>query len=166
MKIKRFFKIVLLICCLLLTLISIVLMYTVVIVQNSTFEYSMLIPLLMIPTGVLSVIYHFKTLKYYSLNFDASDLKDFFLWVGNFLFALSTLSMIFFMMYSIYNLEKVEMNSGLYYGIIFCGFIFLICIFLIIEESWLYKRVLNSKEQSRIANIDDIRGWHDDKIDI
>ncbi len=106
MKIKRFFKIVLLICSLVLTSISIVLMYTVIVVEGSSFEYSMLIPLSMIPTGILSVIYHIKTLKYYSLNYVYKDLKDSFLWVGNLLFAGSVFLMTFFMLYSIYSQKK------------------------------------------------------------
>ncbi|WP_418603468.1 hypothetical protein [Hwangdonia sp.] len=164
MKIKRFFKILLLICCLLLTSMSIALMYSVIIVEKGSFEYSMLIPLLMVPTGALSVIYHFKTFKYYNFTFNTSIIKDVVLWVGNVLFAISTFLMAFFMLYSIYSLNKTKLSSELYSIIIFCGIIFLIVVFLIIEEIWLYKRIINTKEQSRLSNIDGIKGNIDDKI--
>ncbi len=164
MKIKRFLKIVLLICCFVLTSISIALMYTVIILENNPFEYSMLIPLLMISTGILSIIYHFKTLKYYSLNIIVKDLKDGFLWVGNLLFAISILSMGLFLFYSIFNIKGINLRPEFFYMVAFCSIIFLIGVILIIEERWLYKKIINIKKQSQIDRIDNIKGSHDDDL--
>lgn len=161
MKVKRFFKIILLICCFLLTAISTVLMYTVIVIQNGHFEYSMLFPLSMIPTGILSVIYHVKTLKYYSLSFVYNDLNDGFLWIGNLLFAVSTASMGFFMMYSLYSIGNADLNSELILIFVFCSVIVLIAAVLVLEERWLYRRLLYLKDQSKIDEIEDISGFKD-----
>lgn len=164
MKIKRFLKIVLLICCFVLTSISIALMYTIIIVENNSFEYSMLIPLSMIPTGVLSIIYHIKTLKHYSINYVYKDLNDSFLWVGNLLFAISISSMALSMIYSFYGIREIDLNPKLFYALIFCGVILLIGMILILEEKWLYKKRHIIKKQSKINKIDDIRGAQDDDL--
>ncbi len=164
MKIKRFFKIILLICCLALTSIFIVLMYTVIILENNPFEYSMLIPLSIISTGVLSIIYHIKTLKHYSINYVYKDLNDSFLWVGNLLFAISISLMALFMIYSFYSMREIDLNPKLFYAFVFCGVILLIGVVLILEEKWLYKKRLIIKKQSKINKIDDIRGTQDDEL--
>lgn len=164
MKIKRLLKILLLVCCFALTSISVVLMYTVLIVENSSFEYSMLIPLSMIPTGVLSVIYHIRTLKHYSLNFVYKDLKDAVLWIGNLLFALCIFTMAFFMLYAIYSLNEVDLSSEFIYILIFCGIILLLGVTLILEERLLYRKYVFFKEQSRINTIEDISGHKDDNV--
>ena len=102
-----------------LTSLAAVLMYTVVIVESTTFEYSMLIPLSMIPTGVFSIIYHLKTLKYYSLSFVYKELNDVILWIGNLLFALSISSLALFMLYSIYKILERDSVPEIFYILIF-----------------------------------------------
>lgn len=134
-------------------------MYTVIVVQSEAFEYSMLFPLSMIPTGVLSIIYHVKTLKHYSLSFVYNGLHDGFLWIGNLLFAVSTASMGFFMMYSLYSIGNADLNSELILIFVFCCVIVLIAAVLVLEERWLYRRVLNYKKQSQIDSIDNIKGF-------
>lgn len=164
MKIKRFFKIVLLICCFALTSLSAVLMYTVLIAESSPFEYSMLFPLSMIPTGILSIIYHVKTLKHYSLSYVYKELNDSFLWIGNLLFAISISLLSLFMLYSVYNIIERDFGSEILYVLIFCIVVLLIGVLLILEERLLYKKYIIFKKQSRINKIEDIRGYKDDEL--
>lgn len=164
MKIKRFLKIVLLVLSFVLSSLATVLMYVVLIIENTTFEYSMLIPLSLIPTGVLSVIYHIKTLKYYSLNFVYKGLKDVVLWIGNFLFAVAILTMTFFLFYAIYSLNEAELTSELLYVLIFSLVTLFLGVILILEERLLYKKLNILKEQSRINRIDDISGYKENDV--
>lgn len=164
MKIKRFLKIVLLVLSFALTSLAIALMYTVIIVENNAFEYSMLIPLSMIPTGILSVIYHIKTLKHYSLNFVYKGFKDGILWIGNLLFAGAILTMTFFFLYAISRIEQENFGKELIYILIFSLITFSLGVILILEERVLYKKLNILKEQSRINRIDDISGYKDDNL--
>jgi hypothetical protein len=155
---KRILKIVLLVCCILLTSLSAILMYTVLITEKSPFEYSMLFPLTMVISGVLSIIYHFKTFKYYSLKGTITDLKDGLLWVGNMLFALSIFSMIIFILYSINKLTEAKLRPEIVSVLVICVFVFILGISLIFEEVLLYKKIINYKKSKYTDSINDIKG--------
>ncbi|MCF7569247.1 hypothetical protein L3X37_12860 [Sabulilitoribacter arenilitoris] len=124
----------------------------------------MLIPLSMILTGFLSIIYHIKTLKHYSLNFVYKDFKDAVLWIGNLLLAISIFTMAFFMLFAIYSLNEVDLSFEFIYMFIFCGIILLLGVTLILEERLLYRKYVFFKEQSRINKIDDISGHKGDNL--
>ena len=136
MVLKRILKIALLVSCILLTALCIILMYTVLIIEKSTFEYSMLFPLTMILTGILSVIYQFKTYKFYSLKVFTPDFKYRFFWIGNALYVLSIFSMIAFILYSIHELKETELTPEIVSVLIICASFFIIGVSILIKKSY------------------------------
>lgn len=158
MKLKRILKIALLIVSIALTGFLVALMYTVFYIENARFEYSMLIPLFMIPTGILSIGYHFKTIKFYSLKSKATGFKDVVLWVGNTLFATSQVLTALYLSYSLYLLYQTNQNTEVYIAYMVCllMFIFGLCLFL--ETYHLYKRIIKTEEDLFKGSIDDITG--------
>lgn len=162
MKLKRILKIALLIVSIALTGFLVALMYTVFYIENARFEYSMLIPLFMIPTGVLSVIYHFKTLKYYNLKNTVFGLKDVVIWVGNALFALSQILTALYLTYSLYWITIRNQNTEIYIAMVICFFMLVLGVCLAIEEYYLYKRILKNEDDLFKGSIDDIKGVDED----
>lgn len=158
MKLKRILKIALLIVSIVITGFLVALMYTVFYIENARFEYSMLIPLLIIPTGVLSIIYHFKTLRFYSFKTNAIGFKDVVLWVGNGLLALSLILTSLYLTYSLYSVFIRNQNTELYFAMAICFFMLISGLSLAIEEYHLYKRIVKIDEDLFKGTIDDIKG--------
>ena len=158
MRLKRILKISLLIISIALTGFLVALMYIVFYIENARFEYSMLIPLFMIPAGVLSVVYHFKTMRFYGLKSKATGFKDVVLWVGNTLFAISQVLTAFYLLYSLYLLYQTNQNTEVYIAYMVCllMFVFGLCLFL--ETYHLYKRIIKTDADLFKGSIDDITG--------
>ncbi|WNH11251.1 hypothetical protein [Thalassobellus suaedae] len=162
MKFKRALKITLLIICVLHTGFVIALMYFVLLVEKESFEYSMLIPLFMIITGVLSISYNFKTLKLYNPKIEIIVFKDAVLWVGNLLFALSQILTSLYLVYLTFNHHN--QNTQFYMAFSICFVMLVLGLCLIIEAHNLYKRILISNKDLYKRTIDDIKGL-DENLD-
>jgi len=158
MKLRRLLKILLLLVCVLLTGFLSAFMYAVFFEENTPFDYGLLTPLFMMLTGFLSVAYHIKTLKFYSVKTKLLYFKDLVLWVGNVLFALSQVLTALYLVYKFYTVYEVNPNNQIYiaYLIVFLMFVLGVC--LILEAKNLYSRIQKSTTDVFKASIDDIGG--------
>ena len=158
MKLRRLLKILLLVVCIVLTGFLSFFMYIVFFDESTPFEYGMLIPVFMALTGVLSVAYHIKTLKFYSVKTKLLYFKDLVLWVANALFAIALILAALYLAYKLYLVYEVKPNNQIYiaYLIVFLMFVLGVC--LILEAKNLYSRIQKSTTDVFKASIDDIGG--------
>lgn len=161
MKFKRALKIILLTVCVFLTGGEIVVMYFVLLSMKESFNYRMFIPLFMISLGVLSIVYHFKTLRLYNSITKIIVFKDEVLWFGNILFALSQISASLYLIYKI-SIDNQATDKFIVFAICFVMLVLGLC--LIIEAHNLYKRILISNKDLYKRTIDDIKGL-DENLD-
>lgn len=162
MKLKRILKIILLISCFLVTSLMIVGVYSVIIAGNSPLDYDMYINILLCLAGVISIVYHFKTLKFYKETALKKIMIEVSLWVSNLIFALLLIYLSLKSVYTFYNFNlEGTIDSDLYIMYLFCLFFLLLGVCLVFEESVLYKRIIEIKNQSRKDSIDDIKGVKD-----
>ena len=124
----------------------------------------MLFVLFMAFTGLLSVLYHLKTLKYYKLNIKLIEVNNISLWVINILFALFLVYASLYLSYSLYSVDWGMVNYEFFIPIFICLFMLMLGVILIIEERWLYQRIKNNKTQSHIDGIDNIKGHQDNDL--
>ena len=158
MKLRRLLKILLLVVCIVLTGFLSFFMYIVFLDESTPFEYGMLIPVFMMLTGFLSVAYHIKTLKFYSVKTKLLSFKDLVLWVANALFAIALILAALYLAYKLYTVYEVKPNNQIYiaYLIVFLMFVLGVC--LILEAKNLYSRIQKSTTDVFKASIDDIGG--------
>lgn len=139
--------------------------YSIISVGNTPLDYGLIINILICFTGVLSIIYHFKTLKFYKKKNHEKEIKVISLWVSNLIFALLLIYMSLKLSYVFYNFHmEGSIDSGLLIMYLFCFFVLVLGVCLIFEERVLYKRIIQIKNQSRKDSIDDIKGHRDDKV--
>ncbi len=142
-------------------------MYSIVFVQNSKLQWSMLIPVLMIVCGFLGVVYQIKTYKYYTKNKGNCKVKGKIFWIANGVFAAAlciTSLFAFYSYYEIYGETIMAMNSDtLEFVFIFTGLLAL-GIALSIEESVLYKRLITLASLRDKETIDDIKGEQNENV--
>ena len=162
MKFKRVLKIILLAINIIFTMLLVLLMYSVLIVEESDFEYSMLIPLFLILTGVFSIIFHFRTLELYKTNRTITEFKNLTLWIVNVVFALTLIATALLLIYVLLEGDFREEDWV---------FILLLAIFftmimlgtgLIVEERYLYNLILRNKKDAFVEQIDAIEGHKND----
>lgn len=133
--------------------------YSMISAIDTSLNYGMYINILICIAGVLSITYHFKTLKFYKNKTQKILLEDTSLWVSNLIYALLLIYMSLKLTYTFYNFDvEGAIDTGLYVMYAFCFFIFLLGVCLIFEERLLYKRIIQAKNQSNKDNIDDIKG--------
>ncbi len=164
MKLKRFLKIILLATSILISSIMIFALYSLIIIKNMDLDMGMYIDILTCIMGVLSVIYHFRTLNLYKYQ-QKMMLRDVSLWVSNLIFALLLIYMSLKLIYIFYDLNmagSINSNSHLIY--LSCFFILLLGICLIFEERWLYNRIINIKKEFHVNSIDDIKGHQENEF--
>ncbi|SFZ93278.1 hypothetical protein SAMN05428642_10342 [Flaviramulus basaltis] len=165
MKLRRILKIILLICSFVVTGIMVVAVYSLLVNNNTPLNFGMYVNMLICITGILSITYHFKTFKFYKKEKHNKILKDTSLWVSNIIYALLLIYISSRISYSFYKMNKGDtIDSEFYIMYLFCFFVFLLGIFLIIEERWLYKSIKNSETQSHLNGIDNIKGHLDDDL--
>ncbi|MEW4924415.1 hypothetical protein [Algibacter sp. 2305UL17-15] len=161
MKIKQGLKIVLLICSVSVVGLLMAALYSLVIIEDQKFEYSMLMVYAVVLSGILSIIYHIKTLKYYRTTSTFEAFSGSLFWIGNIVFSIVLFCFSLYMLYSFYLIidtlrDPVNLDYLLPFGI--CAFTLLLGVFLALEESALYKYIQNYKEQQFVDSIDDIKG--------
>ena len=127
MKLKRVLKIILLTLCVLISGFLIVLIYMVLFVENASLESSLIFPFFMISTGVLSVSYHAKTLKFYNFKIKTFFLNNVVLWIGNVVFALTQIFTSLYLSYSFYNVFKSKKTTEIYMACAICFLLFVFC---------------------------------------
>lgn len=165
MKFKRILKIALLACSIIVTGVMVVAVYSLLVNRNTPLNIGMYVNIFICITGILSVTYHFKTFKFYKKNEGNKKLKDTLLWVSNIIYALLLIYISSSISYSFYKMNKDGIiDSEFYIMYLFCFFVFLLGIFLIIEGRWLYKSIKNSETQSHLNGIDNIKGHLDDDL--
>ncbi|GAL71466.1 hypothetical protein JCM19302_1144 [Jejuia pallidilutea] len=111
------------------------------------------------------MVYQIKTMKFYSLKTKNLELKGKLFWIGNLVFSISlfcfSLYFIYFIFISYANFEAGMQNSILI-TLAITILILLVGVFLALETSTLYKRILNQKERDYIDSIDDIKGHQEE----
>ncbi len=165
MKIKKGIKIALLVLSLAIVIFVSFATYSILIIENAKLEYEMLFLLAIILGGVLSIVYQIKTMRFYTLKAKKPELTGKLFWVGNILFSLTLFCFSLYFLYFIYisfeNFDGTIRNSMII-TLVITVFILILAVFLAIEASSLYKRILNQKERDYIDSIDDIKGQQDE----
>lgn len=165
MKIRKGVKIGLLISSFIICAFLLFAVYSVLMLEATKFEYSMLILFAVTITSFFSVIYHVKTLKYYSggLTIIKPDIKVF--WVGNLLFSIAlfcfSLYFLYTMYFVIYGINGATYSISFLLPLAIFSYALLVGVFLAIEASVFYKKVKNFEDQNILDSIDDIKGDHD-----
>lgn len=161
MKVKKGIKIALLVFSFVIVAFVSVAAYSILIIENAKFEYEMLFLLAIILGGVLSIIYQIKTIKFYSLKTEKLELTGKLFWIGNVAFSFTLFCFSLYFLYFIYisfeNFER-DMRGSIIVTLVITILILLLAVFLAIEASTLYKRILNQKERDYVDSIEDIKG--------
>jgi peptidoglycan/LPS O-acetylase OafA/YrhL len=165
MKVKRGIKIALLILSFAIVCLVSAATYSILVIEQTKFEYEILLLLAIILGGVLSMVYQIKTMKFYSLKTKNLELKGKLFWIGNLVFSISLFCFSLYFIYFIYisyaNFEAGMQNSILI-TLAITILILLVGFFLALETSTLYKIILNQKERDYIDSIDDIKGHQEE----
>ncbi len=168
MKVKKGIKIALLVLSFAFVAMISFAAYTIIIVENEKFDYEMLYFLPMILGGVLSMIYQLKTMKFYSLKTKSLELTGKLFWIGNIIFSITLFCFSLYFLYLIYtsyvNLEG-DMKSSMVIALAVTVLILLLAVFLALETSALYKRILNQNERDYVDSIEDIKGYDNEESD-
>ena len=158
MKVKRLLKIIQFLLSILFIGLVTVMMYYVVIIEESSLEYRMLVPLSLIIIGVLSLMYQIKTLKYYRITYVNYKIEDIFLWVSNGLFAFILILLALYFGYEIIEANFGDVLTEYFLAISVCVFPLLLGLSLFFEERYLYKRLKKIKSEIMLEDIKDIKG--------
>jgi len=165
MKVKKGIKIALLILSFAIVCLVSTATYSILVIEDAKFEYEILLLLAVILGGVLSMVYQIKTLKFYSLKTKKLELKGKLFWIGNIIFSISLFCFSLYFLYFIYisyaNFDRSMENSVLI-KLAITILILLVGVFLALETSALYKRILNQKERNYIDSIEDIKGQQEE----
>ncbi|TBN00844.1 hypothetical protein EYD45_13540 [Hyunsoonleella flava] len=164
MKLKKGIKIALLVLsCVIVIFVSFA-TYSILIIENAKFEYEMLFLLAIILGGVLSIVYQIKTMQFYSSKSKKLELTGKLFWIGNILFSLTLFCFSLYFLYFIYkSFESFEgnMRTSMVLTLVITILILLVAVFLALEASTLYKRILHQKERDYVDSIEDIKGNQD-----
>lgn len=164
MKLKKGIKIVLLILSFLIVSFVCLATYMILVIENAKFEYEMLFLVGIILGGALSIVYQIKTLRFYSLKTNTLELTGKLFWIGNLFFSVILFCFSLYFLYFIYiNFEnfKSDVPVNVIIALVAVVVILVVAVFLAIEISVLYKRILNQEAQNYIDSIDDIKGNND-----
>ncbi|MCF7560579.1 hypothetical protein L3X39_08010 [Sabulilitoribacter multivorans] len=163
-KLKKVFKIVLSVSSIVITGLMILGLYTSLSIRNSTLSYAFYVSLTYCFAGVLSIIYHFKTLKFYNKEQEKQHSIDLPIWVSNVIFSLLLIYFSISTGYSFYKINEEAISNATLVIYAFCLIFLLIGLCLIIEQRYLYLDIKKNKNQSRKDSIDDIKGHRDDEV--
>ncbi|SER03870.1 hypothetical protein SAMN05421824_2861 [Hyunsoonleella jejuensis] len=165
MKLKKGIKITLLVLSTAIVAFVIVVSYSILILENTKFEYEMLLLLAAILGGVLSIVYQIKTMKFYNTKNEKLELQGKLFWIGNMVFSIMLFCFGLYFLYFIYisyvSLER-NLGSGILITLAITVLILLVGVFLALETSALYKRIVSQKEREYIDSIEDIKGQQDE----
>jgi uncharacterized membrane protein len=150
----------------LLTIVSIVIaltmafgFYVVIFEENNKFEYNMLILLALAVFGVLSFVFHIKTIGFYkhknleSLNYNSG--KPF--WVFNLAFVGSLFFLACFFLYLLNKMNE-QANTELLPFLIFITVPILVGVWLLLDARYLYRNHKILEAKAAFNTIDDIKG--------
>ncbi|MFI1744188.1 hypothetical protein [Thalassobellus sediminis] len=167
MKLKKNIKIALFISEILIVGLAASVLYVTLIVQKTEIDFFILLYFGIVLSGLFSVVYQLKTIKYYNSKIIKPILLGAAFWIGNILFSILIFCYSLFIIYKIllkyYDLD-FEMSTDDFIGLLIIIFILLTSAFIALEASDLYKRVLKTKNQSQTDTIDDIMGCKDDEF--
>jgi hypothetical protein len=153
----------------LLTIVSIVIaltmafgFYLVVFAANTKFRYEMLIFVGLVVFGILSFVFHLKTLKFYRtkalqyLNYEKE--KPF--WIFNIAFIFNLLVLSSFILHRYYELSQRETSheTELWPFILVTFITFGICTWLFLDARYLYRNHKILEAKAAFNTIDDIKG--------
>ena len=164
MKIGFSLKLILLILSILTFGIFVIGIYVIHVIQNKSFEYSMLISYGLAGAGFLSVIYQVKTLRFYKKTPEVINLEKNVFWLGNIIFAVTLIVFsiyLLFIRYEIYS--QMQFDSQYVLPFIIITFFLTLGVFLIAEVGFLYRKIQYLQQQNKIESIDDIKGFSEDE---
>ncbi|MFL1013636.1 hypothetical protein [Flavisericum labens] len=142
-----------------LVLLMSILMYFVLIVETSPFEYTMLIPVFLMLTGVLSVVFHFKTLEIYNVKkYTVTEFKNVLLWAVNAVFAIGLITTALYLIYTLLEADFREEYSIFISLLSIFALMILLGSGLLLEERFLYNIVFKNKRDAFAERIDNIKG--------
>ena len=140
--------------------------YSIFIDEEQKLEFSMLILVDFIVSGLLSFVFHIKTLSLYgsesgnTVKFE----KDRIFWIFNIIFAISLIATAIFLLYD----SKSYLSPEYRNNAVFLIYLFMIIvpastgIWTLIDARFLYNKVKKAKAQKLIDSIDDISGTGDE----
>lgn len=167
MKIQKGIKIALLVLSFAIVALVCIASYSILIIENTKFEYEMLFLLATILGGVLSLVYQIKTIKFYNTKTKKLELHGRLFWIGNIIFSITLFCFGLYFLYFIYiSYASFEgnMEGSIIITLTITILILLVGVFLALETSALYKRILNQKERDYIDSIDDIKGNQNEEV--
>lgn len=164
MKAKFAFKIFLLVCVITLVILLGVLMYVVLLVEKSKYEWTMLIPFVIMLFGSLSATYHFKTINLYSKTpfFDKVLPLNKLLWISNLILAVGLIIGELYLGYEMYLMSNKNTFPIEFLMVLIVVLPLLLGLLLLVEEIQLYKQIKNYIINSSKDSIEDISGYLED----
>ncbi|GEM_PF-3214568 len=140
-------------------------MYGVIMSENTQMEWSMGIPFVIMILGFLGVVYQIKTIKFYQ-NLDVKPkVKGVLFWLGNLLFSLALFCSSLYVLYTFYIMYFDSIGifrANILVPLVVFSLGLILAIGLAIEQSLLYKAIVNYEERSLGDSIDDIKGHQED----
>ncbi|KJD32638.1 hypothetical protein PW52_15485 [Tamlana sedimentorum] len=157
MKLKRIFKITLLIFCILIAGLFNFALFYFVFVEGFSFKNRQYLLVAVAFTGVSSVIYHIKTLPMYKPKAKKITEINYVLWILNGLFALTLIYIALRFWYEMfYKVNWKSTNDDYLAMLLFFIPMLLTGIFLFIEERVLYNMIIASQKHSHFDEINQI----------
>ncbi|GGD12559.1 hypothetical protein [Hyunsoonleella pacifica] len=107
-------------------------------------------------------------MKFYSSKIKNLEITGRLFWIGNILFSLTLFCFSLYFLYLIYlrfgNFNR-DMDINMIVTLSVVIFILLVAVFLAIEVSTLYKRIINQDVRNYVDSIDDIKGHQNEDFD-
>ncbi|KJD32618.1 hypothetical protein PK35_10490 [Tamlana nanhaiensis] len=161
MKFKRILKIALLVCCILVAALFNVALIYFVSFEGFSFKNRQFILVAFAFLGISSVVYQIKTLNFYKEQTELYKIKNITLWLLNAGFAGSVIFFSVYLSYDLFQVDWGDQNGYMLPLLLICLPLFLIGVFMLLEEFTLYKQIKTVQLNSKFSNINQITGKMD-----